>query len=77
MTFEKAKRILPSFVLHCANGINDLSVLRKRVEGETRNIETLLLDALAETHTGSFRASKAFELDRKHEQLTRFLEAIK
>lgn len=77
MTFEKAKRIMPSFVSHCANGITDLHVLRARVEGEIKNYEILLLDALAETHTGSFRTSKAAELDRKHEQLTRFLEAIK
>ena len=77
MTFDKAKRILPSFVLHCANGISDLSVLRARVEGEARKIETLLLDKLAETHSGSHMTAEIKALDLKHEQVTRFLEAIR
>ena len=77
MTFEKAKRILPSCAAHCANGISDLSVLRARVEGEAKNLTMLLLETIQQTHTGAYRTAEAKAIDLKLEQLNRFLEATK
>jgi len=73
-TVDKAKRILPAFVFHCANGISDLSILRARVKGELNNLIILLTEQLGQTHTGSFRTAEIKNTDRKIEQLKMFLE---
>ena len=75
MTFDKAKRILPSFVSHCANGISDLSVLRARVIGAKMNQETLLMHKLGQVPAALISEVKAIDL--KLEQLNRFLDAAK
>lgn len=75
MTFEKAVRILPSFVSHLAKGQTELTGLRSRVQGQIKVLTIELLEKVGETHSGSFRTAEAKEVDRKIEQLQRFLEA--
>jgi hypothetical protein len=71
-TVEKAKRILPSFAMHLANGITDLGVLRHRVEGEHGRLTTLMMIKMGERP--ACLVSEVKEIDRKRIQLTNFLE---
>lgn len=74
MTFEKALRILPSFVSHVAKGQTDLESLRLRVRGELKQLHYLIFEKLRETHSGSFKTDEAKAIDLKIDQLNRFLE---
>ena len=73
MTLDKAKRILPSFVQQLGEGVTDLAILRQRIEAEATRLTMDMLDAITAAK-GSFKASEANAIDRKVEQLNRFLE---
>jgi hypothetical protein len=73
-TVEKAKRILPSFVMRLADGISDIHVLRHRIEREHDALTVDLMRKLGETHSGSCVTAEIRELDRRRIQLTNFLE---
>ena len=74
---EKAKRILPSFVMRLADGITDIHVLRHRVEKEYDSITVDMMRKLGETHSEAYVTAEIKELDRKRTQLTNFLELTK
>lgn len=76
-TVEKAKRILPSYVMRLADGITDIHVLRHRVELEHRRITDDMMSKLGETASGTYMTAEIKELDRRRTQLTNFLELTK
>jgi len=76
-TVEKAKRILPSYVMRLADGITDIHVLRHRVELEHRSLTSDLMRVLGATHSGTFSTAEAKEIDRKITQLSNFLDMTK
>jgi hypothetical protein len=76
-TVEKAKRILPSYVMRLADGITDIHVLRHRVTMERENMTFAMFEKLGETHTQTFVNAEIKEIDRKITQLNNFLELTK
>jgi len=77
VTFEKAIRILPSFAKPYAEGHTDLARLQRRIEVEHYKLGKLVIEKLAETHSGSFQTAEIQEIERKRDQLQRFLENIR
>jgi len=77
VTFEKAVRILPSFAKRHAEGHSDLARLRRNIEVENYKLGKLIVEKLGQTNTGTFQTAEIREIDRKREQLQRFLEATK
>jgi hypothetical protein len=73
MTFDKAKRILPSFVSHFANDAKDLESLRRMVEVYHFRLGGMLMNMLGAT----FDREEVNALDLKRERLQRFLETTK
>lgn len=73
MTFDKAKRILPSFVAHFANDAKDLESLRRMVDVHNFRLGGMLMNMLGPT----FDREEVNALDLKREQLQRFLEMTK
>jgi hypothetical protein len=76
-TVEKAKRILPSYVMRLADGINDIHVLRHRVELEYRNVEVEIMEKLSATMSKKYVTAEIKELDRRRIQLKNFLSLTK
>jgi hypothetical protein len=77
VTFEKALRILPSFVAHlAADTDNDLARLRRKVEVEHFRMGKVIMEN-SETNSKSFRTEEIRDVDLKREQLARFLETTK
>jgi hypothetical protein len=74
VSFEKALRLLPSFVYHVAKGQTDLTSLRNRVQGEQKNLTLLLLEKCGETHSGHHITQEMLALDRKIQQLKNFMD---
>jgi hypothetical protein len=74
MTYEQALRILPSHASHLAQGQMTLAILRYRVGKEHDKLTAIMIEKLGQTTSGAFRTDEIKELDRKREQLTRFLE---
>lgn len=74
MTFEKALRILPTYVSHLAKGQTELAALRNRVSGEIKRLYMELLEEIDTMHSKSFSTAATKEINRKIEQLERFLE---
>ena len=73
MTFDKAKRILPSLVSHFANSANDLESLRRMVEVHHFRLGGMIMNMVGAT----FDREEVKALDLKREQLQRFLETTK
>jgi len=76
-TVEKAKRILPSFVMHLANGDIDLNTLRARVVGESRKLDAILANKLTYSPFVEIDWKEIAEIDRKRIQLSNFLDLVK
>jgi hypothetical protein len=72
---EKAFRILPSCVSPTTKSSTDLATLRLRVQKDLNNLQIMLMEKINETHSGTFNTKEAKEIDRKVDQLQRFLEA--
>lgn len=76
MDYQKALKVLPSFLTVCAQGHTDFGKLRTNIQKVRSDLNFSQQESINATHSKTFVSPEVKELNRKIAQIDRFLESI-